>query len=263
MLEDIPLLGKSSERIAKAGIGAGLIGAGALAANGLHGAANIRKTWKDNKGKKGRFGKTVGAGVKGVFSMAGGAIGGTKIGLKSGLKDNKLANFNRGIAETNANREKRELAGKAGYHWYTPWKPAADKVEAFAGDTTGAEKKIKTAQFRQEALQNSKAIQWQTFAEQNAANGGSADLSLLRSMQEFEEHGKKVWKGIDENGKERAFTYDSTTRRFDAADGGASIASSDEVDIVIKSATIDKQIKEQGKIIKGLELKKNDAEGKK
>lgn len=263
MLSDIPLIGKPTEKVLKAGVGAGLIGAGALAANGLHGAANIRKTWKDNKGKKGRFGKTVGAGVKGVFSMAGGAIGGTKIGLKSGLKDNKLANFNRGIAETNANREKRELAGNAGYHWYTPWKPAADKVEAFAGDTTGAEKKIKTAQFRQEALQNSKAIQWQTFAERNSSSGGKADLSLLRSMQEFEEHGKKVWKGIDENGDERTFTYDSTKRRFNAADGGASIASSDEVDIVIKSATIDKQIKEQGKIIKGLELKKNDAEGKK
>lgn len=263
MLEDIPLLGKSSERIAKAGIGAGLIGAGALAANGLHGAANIRKTWKDNKGKKGRFGKTVGAGVKGVFSMAGGAIGGTKIGLKSGLKDNKLANFNRGIAETNANREKRELAGKAGYHWYTPWKPAADKVEAFAGDTTGAEKKIKTAQFRQEALQNSKAIQWQTFAERNSSSGGNADLSLLRSMQEFEEHGKKVWKGIDENGKERTFTYDSNAKRFDAVGTGDSITDAEQVDIVIKSATIDKQIKEQGKIIKGLELKKNDAEGKK
>lgn len=263
MLEDIPLLGKSSERIAKAGIGAGLIGAGALAANGLHGAANIRKTWKDNKGKKGRFGKTVGAGVKGVFSMAGGAIGGTKIGLKSGLKDNKLANFNRGIAETNANREKRELAGKAGYHWYTPWKPAADKVEAFAGDTTGAEKKIKTAQFRQEALQNSKAIQWQTFAERNSSSGGKADLSLLRSMQEFEEHGKKVWKGIDENGDERTFTYDSNAKRFDAVGTGDSITDAEQVDIVIKSATIDKQIKEQGKIIKGLELKKNDAEGKK
>lgn len=263
MLEDIPLLGKSSERIAKAGIGAGLIGAGALAANGLHGAANIRKTWKDNKGKKGRFGKTVGAGVKGVFSMAGGAIGGTKIGLKSGLKDNKLANFNRGIAETNANREKRELAGKAGYHWYTPWKPAADKVEAFAGDTTGTEKKIKTAQFRQEALQNSKAIQWQTFAERNSSSGGKADLSLLRSMQEFEEHGKKVWKGIDENGDERTFTYDSNAKRFDAVGTGDSITDAEQVDIVIKSATIDKQIKEQGKIIKGLELKKNDAEGKK
>ena len=263
MLEDIPLLGKSSERIAKAGIGAGLIGAGALAANGLHGAANIRKTWKDNKGKKGRFGKTVGAGVKGVFSMAGGAIGGTKIGLKSGLKDNKLANFNHGIAETNANREKRELAGKAGYHWYTPWKPAADKVEAFAGDTTGAEKKIKTAQFRQEALQNSKAIQWQTFAERNSSSGGKADLSLLRSMQEFEEHGKKVWKGIDENGDERTFTYDSNAKRFDAVGTGDSITDAEQVDIVIKSATIDKQIKEQGKIIKGLELKKNDAEGKK
>ena len=263
MLEDIPLLGKSSERIAKAGIGAGLIGAGALAANGLHGAANIRKTWKDNKGKEGRFKKTVGAGVKGVFSMAGGAVGGTKIGLKSGLKDNKLANFNRGIAETNANREKRELAGKAGYHWYTPWKPAADKVEAFAGDTTGAEKKIKTAQFRQEALQNSKAIQWQTFAERNSASGGNADLSLLRSMQEFEEHGKKVWKGIDENGKERTFTYDSNAKRFDAVGTGDSIIDAEQVDIVIKSATIDKQIKEQGKIIKGLELKKNDAEGKK
>lgn len=263
MLNDIPLLGKPTERIAKAGIGAGLIGAGALAANGLHGAANIRKTWKDNKGKKGRFGKTVGAGVKGVFSMAGGAIGGTKIGLKSGLKDNKLANFNRGIAETNANREKRELAGKAGYHWYTPWKPAADKVEAFAGDTTGAEKKIKTAQFRQEALQNSKAIQWQTFAERNSSSGGKADLSLLRSMQEFEEHGKKVWKGIDENGDERTFTYDSNAKRFDAVGTGDSITDAEQVDIVIKSATIDKQIKEQGKIIKGLELKKNDAEGKK
>lgn len=263
MLEDIPLLGKPAERIAKAGIGAGLIGAGALAANGLHGAANIRKTWKDNKGQKGRFKKTVGAGVKGMFSMAGGAVGGAKVGLKSGLKDNKVANFNASVAETNANREKRELAGKAGYHWYTPWKNVADKVEAFAGDTTGAEKKIKTAQFRQEALQNSKAMQWQTFAEQNAASGGGADLSLLRSMQEFEEHGKKVWKGIDENGDERVFTYNSTTSSFDAADGGASIASADEVDIVIKSATIDKQIKEQGKIIKGLELKKNDAEGKK
>ena len=49
--------------------------------------------------------------------------------------------------------KKRELAGKAGYHWYTPLKPAADKVERFAGDTTGAEKEIKTAQFRQERLQ--------------------------------------------------------------------------------------------------------------
>ena len=262
MLEDIPLLGKPVERVAKAGIGAGLIGAGALAANGLHGAANMRKTWKDNKGKKGRFRKTVGAGAKGIFSMAGGAVGGARVGLKSGLKDNKVANFNRGVAETNANREKRELAGKAGYHWYTPWKPVADKVEAFAGDTTGAEKKIKTAQFRQEALQNSKAIQWQTFAERNSTNGGNADLSLLRSMQEFEEHGKKVWKGIDENGKERVFTYNSATNHFDATDGGTSIASTDEVDMVIKSATIDKQIKEQGKIIKGLELKKNDAEGK-
>lgn len=75
-------------------------------------------------------------------------------------------------------------------------KPAADKVEAFAGDTTGAEKKIKTAQFRQEALQNSKAIQWQTFAERNSATGGRADLSLLRSMQEFEEHGKRFGKEL-------------------------------------------------------------------
>lgn len=262
-LEDIPLLGKTTERIAKAGIGAGLIGAGALAANGLHGAANMRKTWKDNKGKKGRFGKTLGAGAKGIFSMAGGAIGGAKVGLKSGLKDNKVANFNHGVSETNANREKRELAAKAGYHWYNPLKPAADKIEAFAGDTTGAEKKIKTAQFRQEALQNSKAMQWQTFAERNSTTGGKADLSLLRSMQEFEEHGKKVWKGIDERGKERTFTYNSATNQFDAADSGTAITAADEVDIVIKSATIDKQIKEQGKIIKGLELKKNDAEGKK
>ena len=183
--------------------------------------------------------------------------------MKSGLKDNKIANFGQGVSRTNANREKRELAAKAGYHWYNPLKPAADKVEAFAGDTTGAEKKIKTAQFRQEALQNSKAIQWQTFSERNSATGGRADLSLLRSMQEFEEHGKKVWKGIDENGDERTFTYDSDAKRFDAVGNGDSITDAEQVDIVIKSATIDKQIKEQGKIIKGLEAKNNDANGNK
>lgn len=263
MLSDIPLIGKSTEKVLKAGVGAGLIGAGALAANGLHGAANMRKTWKDNKGKKGRLKKTLGAGAKGVVSMAGGAFGGIKEGMKSGLKDNKIANFGQGVSRTNANREKRELAAKAGYHWYNPLKPAADKVEAFAGDTTGAEKKIKTAQFRQEALQNSKAIQWQTFAERNSATGGRADLSLLRSMQEFEEHGKKVWKGIDENGDERTFTYDSDAKRFDAVGNGDSITDAEQVDIVIKSATIDKQIKEQGKIIKGLEAKNNDAKGNK
>ena len=94
-------------------------------------------------------------------------------------------------------------------------------------------------------------------------NRRRADLSLLRSMQEFEEHGKKVWKGIDENGDERTFTYDSDAKRFDAVGNGDSITDAEQVDIVIKSATIDKQIKEQGKIIKGLEAKNNDAKGNK
>lgn len=227
-----------------AGLIGGAVGAvGAGASNVVHGYINTRKAFKE---------KGVGAGFKSlgksVFSVAGGAVGGAKAGLKT--KD--ISNVGNAVRVANENREKRELKAKAGYHWYRPDKVIADKVMGFAGETTGAEKQIKTAEFRRDALQRSKQIQWENFARTNPR----ADLSLLTSMQEFEDNGKKVWKGINSVGVER--TFELRGGNFIATDGGVDVRGS-SAKMVSDSATIDGKIKEQNKTIKGLQTANNDA----
>lgn len=231
----------------------GTVGAiGAAGANAIHGYMNVRKAFKDNGGwKSGKaWASAAGAGVKGVFSVTGGAFG----GAKSGLGTTDISKMGKAIQVANDNREKRELKAQAGYHWYRPDKVIGDKILNFAGETTNAEKQIKTAEFRKNALEQSKATQWDNFARTNPR----ADLSLLRSMQEFEVNGKKVWKGIDASGRERTFNYDQVSGNYIATDGRGDVRGA-QATMVTTSATIDKQIKKQGKTIKGLQTADSDA----
>ena len=220
------------------GTAAGAVGG--LASNAIHGYMNARKDFRE-KGKKAGF-KSIG---KGLLSTVGGAFGGAKAGL--GTKD--ITKMGNAVKVANANREKRELMAKAGYRWYNSVpKRIEDSVLSFAGETSGAEAKMKTAQFRQEALQQSKSLAWQQFYEANP----TADLGLLRSIQEFEEKGKKVYKGIDRNGDELTFTKNASGDYINTAAGGINITG-DEAKAVNESLRKDKDIKEQGKIIKGLQ----------
>lgn len=264
--------GLNAKKVFNDTLAAGAIGAvggavGAAGSNAIHGYMNVRKAFKDNGGiKSGKaWASAAGAGVKGLFSVAGGALGGANAGLRT--KD--ITKVGDAVKVANDNREKRELKAQAGYHWYRPDKVIADKVLDFAGETTNAEKQIKTAEFRRQALQQSKQTQWSNYATSNKAAiaRGNIDLSLLQSMQKFEEKGKVVWRGIDNAGKERTFTYNNGTGEFVAADGGAEIATGGASKaaaskIVIDSANIDKQIGKQGKIVKGLETANNDAKKK-
>lgn len=220
------------------GTAAGAVGG--LASNAIHGYMNARKDFRE-KGKKAGF-KSIG---KGLLSTVGGAFGGAKAGL--GTKD--ITKMGNAVKVANANREKRELMAKAGYRWYNSVpKRIGDSVLSFAGETSGAEAKLKTAQFRQEALQQSKSLAWQQFYEANP----NADLGLLRSIQEFEEKGKKVYKGIDRNGDELTFTKNAAGEYINTDAGGINITG-DEAKAVNESLRKDKDIKEQGKIIKGLQ----------
>lgn len=226
--------------LAPALFGAAVGAAGGLASNAIHGYMNTRKDFRE-KGKKAGF-KSIG---KGLLSTVGGAFGGAKAGL--GTKD--ITKMGNAVKVANANREKRELMAKAGYRWYNSApKRIGDSVLSFAGETSGAEAKMKTAQFRQEALQQSKSLAWQQFYEANP----KADLGLLRSIQEFEEKGKKVYKGIDRNGDELTFTKNAAGEYINTAAGGINITG-DEAKAVNESLRKDKDIKEQGKIIKGLQ----------
>lgn len=226
--------------LAPALFGAAVGAAGGLASNAIHGYMNTRKDFRE-KGKKAGF-KSIG---KGLLSTVGGAFGGAKAGL--GTKD--ITKMGNAVKVANANREKRELMAKAGYRWYNSVpKRIGDSVLSFAGETSGAEAKLKTAQFRQEALQQSKSLAWQQFYEANP----NADLGLLRSIQEFEEKGKKVYKGIDRNGDELTFTKNAAGEYINTDAGGINITG-DEAKAVNESLRKDKDIKEQGKIIKGLQ----------
>lgn len=244
--------GLSAKKTFNDTMAAGLLGAvggaaGATASNAIHGYMNMKKAYKDNKGKG--FTKTLGAmgkeAFKAPFSMIGGTIGGAKAGL--GTKD--ITKINSAVKVANANREKRELMTKAGYRWYNSLpKGIEDNVLSFAGETSGAEAKIKTAQFRQEALQQSKSLAWESFYKANPR----ADLGLLRSIQEFEEKGKKVYKGIDKYGKELTFTKNAAGDYINTDATGRNILGA-EAAAVSGSLDKDKQIKDQGKIIKGLQ----------
>lgn len=253
---------KEAKQLGLFGAGAVLGTAGAATSNLLHGVNATRNAWKESKGLKTKDRlKALGKGIGGTgLSVVGGAVS----GFHHGARIKNLKGVGSTIKTTNENREKRDLKQAAGYR---VGDAVGDKVKGFAGDTTVAEQKIKTAQFRQQALQSSQAIQWENFAESNK-DDQTVDLSLLRSMQEFEENGKKVWRGIDKNGNERKFTYTpaapatattkATPETFTALDGLDDIKVG--VDMVKNSAIIDKKVKEQGKIIKGLEAAKNDAE---
>lgn len=235
-----------NDTLAPALFGAGVGAVGGLASNTIHGFINTRKDFKE-KGAAAGF-KSLG---KSALSMVGGFAGGAAAGLKT--KD--ITKTGNAVKVANANREKRELMAKAGYHWYDVAPKLEDKVLSFAGETSGAEAKMKTAQFRQEALQQTKALKWQGFAERNPG----ADLGLLRSIQEFEEKGKKVYRGIDMTGTERTFTKSSNGDFVDSRSG--IVLTGAEADIVNESMALDKQIKDQGKIIKGLQ--KADEQSKK
>lgn len=237
-------LKKSINDSGAAGIfGAGIGAVGATASNAIHGVMNTKKEFKE-KGKKAGF-KALG---RAALSIPGGFVGGARAGLRT--KD--ITKSFDAVKTTNDNRERRELRQKAGY---SALNAPIDKVLAFAGEKSRAEEMIKTAEFRRDALERSKSMQWQSFADKNPM----ADLSLLQSMQEFEEHGKKIWKGIDQSGKERSFNWNSTTNQFDATDGGSNVTGNDAA-MVNTSATIDKQIKDQNKKIKGLEDAKKKAQ---
>ena len=226
--------------LAPALFGVAVGAAGGLASNAIHGYMNTRKDFRE-KGKKAGF-KSIG---KGLLSTVGGAFGGAKAGL--GTKD--ITKMGNAVKVANANREKRELMAKAGYRWYNSApKRIEDSVLSFAGETSGAEAKMKTAQFRQEALQQSKALAWESFYKANP----TADLGLLRSIQEFEEKGKKVYKGIDKTGKELTFTKNAAGDYINTDASGRNILGV-EAATVSDSLDKDKQIKDQGKIIKGLQ----------
>lgn len=228
-----------NDTLAPSVFGAGIGAIGGLASNTIHGVMNTRKAFKENGAKEGF--KSIG---KTAMSMIGGAAGGAKAGLKT--KD--ITKTSNAVKVANANREKRELMAKAGYHWYNPIPKIEDKVLNLAGETSGAEAKMKTAQFRQDALQQAKILKWQGFSEKNPM----ADLGLLRSIQEFEEKGEKVYRGIDKNGEERTFTMNSANEFVDKKTGAVTISGA-EAKIVNESMKLDKQIKDQGKIIKGLQ----------
>lgn len=229
-----------NDTIAPAIFGAGIGAVGGLASNAIHGYMNARKDFRE-KGKKAGF-KSIG---KGLLSTVGGAFGGAKAGL--GTKD--ITKMGNAVKVANANREKRELMAKAGYRWYNSVpKRIGDSVLSFAGETSGAEAKLKTAQFRQEALQQSKALAWESFYKANP----TADLGLLRSIQEFEEKGKKVYKGIDKTGNELTFTKNAAGDYINTDAAGRNILGV-EAATVSDSLDKDKQIKDQGKIIKGLQ----------
>lgn len=237
-------LKKSINDSGAAGIfGAAVGSVGATASNAIHGVMNTKKEFKE-KGKKAGF-KALG---RAALSIPGGFVGGARAGLRT--KD--ITKSFDAVKTTNDNRERRELRQKAGY---SALNAPIDKVLAFAGEKSRAEEMIKTAEFRRDALERSKSMQWQSFADKNP----TADLSLLTSMQEFEERGKKIWKGIDSSGNERTFNWNSATNTFDATDGGSNVTGNDAA-MVNTSATIDKQIKDQNKKIKGLEDAKKKAQ---
>ena len=229
-----------NDTIAPAIFGAGVGAVGGLASNAIHGYMNARKDFRE-KGKKAGF-KSIG---KGLLSTVGGAFGGAKAGL--GTKD--ITKMGNAVKVANANREKRELMAKADYRWYNSVpKRIGDSVLSFAGETSGAEAKLKTAQFRQEALQQTKSLAWESFYKANP----NADLGLLRSIQEFEEKGKKVYKGIDKDGEELTFTKNAAGDYINTDATGRDILGV-EATAVSDSLDKDKQIKDQGKIIKGLQ----------
>ncbi len=258
------------------GTGAVIGGVGAAASNTIHGFMNTRKKYKEIRGERDANGdftnsrlkslwmskSTIG---KGAASIVGGVVG----GMWAGRKTKDIRNVGNVIRTTNENRDKREIKAAAGYHWYNPIPSVQDKVLGFAGEKTNAEQKIKEANFTKQGLERAKQISWNNFAEANP----NSDLGLLSSMHETKStmNGNKVWVGVNSNdGKPTYYVkegdnflgvdFDDETKEF--SHNGNNL-STNEAEMISKSAQMDKAIGDQSKVIKGLEAAKNDANSKK
>ena len=231
--------------------GAAIGAVGATASNAIHGIVNTRKVWKDNKDKDGRVWKTLKAGTRGITSTAFGAFGGAKIGGVSGFRGKKIPGFAETVNKSNENREKRELKQAAGYHFYNV---PPDKVLAFAGESTTAEKKIKEAERQQQALELSRTAMWKR-AEDDVKNGllSAENYSFIRGLEKTDKidpRGGSIYRGFDSNGNdveifENNLATDPRTSGYDIE--------------IKRNASIDSQIKKQKKIIKGLQTADKDA----
>lgn len=254
-------------------LAAGLIGgvagfAGGAASNLIHGGINTyrgtKKAFIEEKNNGGNVGKRILAGSKafgkGFFKTGFSTMGGAAGGVKAGIKTKDFTKSFDAVNVTNANREKRELKAAAGYHWYNPIPTIEDKILGFAGETTGAEKKIKEAEWQQKSLEASRGAIWK-FAEDEYKKGtlDYDDYSFFRSLQKQEKNGKVVWRGI-KNGSTIEIddsTLSSYTSRNDSAGNPHDYATE-----IRNNATVDEGIKKQGKIIKGLEKANSDAKKK-
>lgn len=223
----------------------GAIGAGT--SNAIHGFMSAKKAFSKDG---------VGAGFKalgkGTLSTVGGVFGGAKAGIKS----KNLGDVSKAVKVANSNREKRELKIQAGYHWYDA---ATDKVLSFAGETTGAEAKIKEAQRQQQVLESSKSALWKS-AEDDVKSGNLSfeSYQFLRGLHQGELKGKKVW--LDGDGNIFANNDNELTNnlRTKITNNSGRIINKQYDSTVKQSSVVDGQIKAQGKIIKGLEVAKRD-----
>lgn len=237
---DFGLGSKPLKGLATFGAGAALGAAGGLTSNLMYGASNAKKAFKE-KGAK--------AGFKEIGKTALSGIGGTVGGLTKGAKIKNLRGVKSAIDKNNANRDKRDLQQAAGYHL---WNAAGDKVFGYAGIETRAEKMIKEAQDKQQANEYGKSVLWKDIEENQVSTGNITveDYAFARGLKQGKNSdGKTIWKGFNSDGK--VFTISDTD--LDR------LVPQELATAVRKSAKFDKNIKDAGKEIKGLEQAKNDA----
>lgn len=230
-----------------AGFIGGAVGAvGTGASNAIHGYMNTKKAFKE---------KGVGAGFKSlgksVLSVGGGVVGGAKAGLKT--KD--ISNVGNAVKVANENREKRELKAKAGYHWYNPIPTIEDKVLGFAGETTGAEKKIKEAKRQLETIEIARNAMWKR-AEDLVKTPGSGvtaeDYAFVRTIKNVGTISKPIYEGRDNKGNIITFTD------AELSSGSKAPITSAFYTEIVKNSDFDIQVKKQNDIIKGSETAKRD-----
>ena len=250
------------KKAATFGAGVAIGATGAAASNLIHGGANlgrnVKKSFSEAGGwtkgnRKAALGAAFKSGAKSLgktgLSVVGGAFGGARAGMKT--KDIRKAGA--AVQTANANREKRELKAEAGYHWYNPLPTIGDSIMSFAGETTGAEKKIKEAEYQQQALESSKSVLWKN-AEDDVKNSNLKydEYAFLRSLQKSKnKKGETIWRGFDSSGAVEIKDADLAAR---TTFGGQSYESQ-----VRGNAKIDEKIKDQGKVIKGLQQAESDA----
>ena len=156
------------------------------------------------------------------------------------------------VRVANENRKKRELKAKAGYHWYNPIPAIEDKILGFAGETTGAQTKIKDAENQLKAIELARTAMWKA-AEDDVKNGTLAveKYSFIRGLERTtNKRGAVFYSGFDSKGN-----------KIDIAEANLStdVRTSGYETMIIKNSDFDKQVKEQNNRIKGLQTADKDA----